>query len=74
MSVAAISAGSAPTPAAPALPAGAARAADGDYLKPNFQSSQTKDNNGDYKPLTRPAAAQSSPAVQASLTSLKAGG
>jgi hypothetical protein len=74
MSVAAISAGSTPTPGAPASPARPARAADGDYKTANLQSSQTKDNNGDYKPLTSPAAAQSSPAVQASLTSLKVGG
>ncbi len=37
-------------------------------------SAPTKDSDGDYKPLASSAAAQSSSAVQAALTSLKSGG
>jgi hypothetical protein len=52
------------------------RAADGDYKVPNARTSHVKDKDGDYKPITAAssAAAQSSSAVQASLSSLKVGG
>jgi hypothetical protein len=39
-----------------------------------LQTSQTKDSDGDYKPLSSSTAAQSGAGVQASLTSLKIGG
>jgi len=75
MSVSAI--GSPPAPAsipAPQTAAAAnARAADGDYLKANMQTSHAKDSDGDYKPTSSPAAA-SSPNVQAALTTLQKGG
>jgi len=59
--------------AAPPIAAAPARVADGDYKAANVQTSQTKDSDGDYKPMSSPAA-QSSPGVQASLTTLKVGG
>jgi hypothetical protein len=67
---------STPTPAAPAPPVARppARAADGDYKAANVRTSQTRDSDGDYKPLTSSPAAQSSAGVQASLNSLKVGG
>jgi hypothetical protein len=69
---------SAASPAAAAVssqgPAVPARAADGDYKARNAQSAATKDSDSDYKPRTSYAAAQSSSAVQAALSSLKAGG
>ena len=71
MSIAAIS--SAPTPA-PTTTGSPARAADGDYKAASPLSASTKDSDGDYKPLVSSPAAQSSAGVQASLTSLKAGG
>ena len=72
MSVPSISAPTLAAAAPPAAPA-PARAADGDYKAANVQTSQTKDSDGDYKPMSSPAA-QSSAGVQASLTSLKVGG
>ena len=51
-----------------------ARAADGDYKTRNVHTAQIKDSDGDYRPLASSVAAQSSSAVQAALTSLKAGG
>ena len=56
--------------------AATARAADGDRLKPNAQTSQTKDNDGDYKATAAAGspAASSSSGVQAALTLLKTGG
>ena len=54
--------------------AATARAADGDYKVRNAHTTQTKDSDGDYRPLASSAAAQSSSAVQAKLTTLKAGG
>ena len=60
--------------AAPPIAAGPARTADGDYKSANVQSSQTRDSDGDFKPMASSAAAQSSAIVQASLTSLKTGG
>jgi hypothetical protein len=74
MSVSSISAAPAPPPATPSITPALARAADGDYKSANVHSSKTKDRDGDYKPLTSSAAAQSSAGVQASLTSLKIGG
>jgi hypothetical protein len=65
---------------APAVPAAQqaapARAADGDYLKTNAQTSQTKDNDGDFKSIAaaNSPAASSSSGVQAALTLLKTGG
>jgi hypothetical protein len=50
-----------------------ARAADGDYKAANARNAHTRDSDGDYKPLTS-ATATSSPAAQASLSSLKVGG
>jgi uncharacterized membrane protein YkoI len=73
MTVSAISA----APAAAAAPQAApARAADGDYLKANAQTSRIKDNDGDYKPTAAASspAASSSGGVQAALTQLKTGG
>jgi hypothetical protein len=64
-------------PAVAAAPQTApARAADGDYLKANAQTSQTKDNDGDYRPIAAASspAASSSSGVQAALTLLKTGG
>jgi hypothetical protein len=54
----------------------ATRAADGDWLKPSVQTSQTKDNDGDYKAIAAASspAASSSSGVQAALTLLKTGG
>ena len=78
MTVSAMTSG--PPPAGPPAPqtaaAANARAADGDYLKPNMQTSQTKDSNGDYKPTAAASspAATSSSNVQAALTSLTKGG
>ena len=75
-----VSAASASVPAsipAPQTAAAAnARAADGDYVKANMQTSQTKDSDGDYKPngAASSPAATSSPNVQAALTSLAKGG
>jgi hypothetical protein len=71
MSVSAIS--SAPTPIAATA---SAKAADGDFKTRNVQSSLVKDSDGDYKSLAAAssAAAQSSNAVQTSLTALKKGG
>lgn len=53
-----------------------ARAADGDYVKPNAKTAQSQDNDGDYKPTTAASspAASSSSGVQAALTLLKTGG
>ena len=59
-----------------APPAAATRAADGDRTQASAQTAQTKDNDGDYKPIaaaSSPAAASSS-GVQAALTLLKTGG
>jgi hypothetical protein len=47
-----------------------ARAADGDYKAPGANRATDKDADGDYKPSS--AQAQSSSAVQAALTTLKA--
>jgi hypothetical protein len=74
MSVASVSAASTSAAAAPPIARGRARAADGDYKSANVQTSQTRDSDGDFKPMANAAAAQSSAAVQASLTSLKVGG
>jgi hypothetical protein len=74
MSVQSVSAAPAPAAAAPPVAPRPARASDGDYKKASFQTSQAKDSDGDYKSLANAAAAQSSAGVQASLTSLKAGG
>jgi hypothetical protein len=75
MSVAAVSSTPAHAPASsPTATAATARSADGDYKVRSAQTSQIKDADGDYKPLTSSAAAQSSPSVQASVTSLKKGG
>jgi hypothetical protein len=73
MSVGSISAPAAPG-AAPPVAAAPARTADGDYKSANVQTSQTKDSDGDYNPLSSSPAAQSATGVQASLTSLKLGG
>ncbi len=75
MSVSAIGSASASIPA-PQTAAPKARAADGDYLKANTQTSQTKDSDGDYKPNASSSspAATSSPNVQAALTTLAKGG
>jgi hypothetical protein len=73
MTVSAISA----APAVAAAPqAAATRAPDGDYLQPSAQTSQIKDNNGDYKPTAAASspAASSASGVQAALTLLKTGG
>ncbi len=75
MSVAAISSAPNVASASPATATAAqARAVDGDSKTANAKSAHIKDSDGDYRPLTRSAAAQSSPAVQASQTSLKVGG
>jgi hypothetical protein len=52
------------------------RAADGDYLARTSHTSQTKDSDGDYKPIsaTNSAATTSSSSVLASLSTLKKGG
>ena len=63
----------APASSSPATVA-TARAADGDYKTRNVHTAQIKDSDGDYRPLASSVAAQSSSAVQAALTSLKAGG
>ncbi len=62
--------------AAPQAAAANAKAADGEYLAPNMQTSQTKDSDGDYKPNVAASypAATSSPGVQAALTTLAKGG
>jgi hypothetical protein len=54
----------------------ATRAADDDRLKPSVQTSQIKDNDGDYKTIAaaNSPAASSSSGVQAALTLLKTGG
>jgi hypothetical protein len=70
MSVTAVS--STPAYTTPATSA-VARTADGDYKTANALSSQIKDSNGDYKPLTS-SAAQNSASVQTALASLKKGG
>jgi hypothetical protein len=59
-----------------APPAAATRAADGDRTQASAQTAQTKDNDGDFKPIAAAtsAAASSSSGVQAALTLLKAGG
>ena len=74
MSISAIS--SPPAPAVGVSNAAPARAADGDYTAPNALTSQVKDNDGDYKPAAAAtsAAAKSSGAVQAALSSLQNGG
>ena len=74
MSVASVSAAPTAGAAAPPIAAGPARTADGDYKSASVQTSQTRDSDGDFKPMASAAAAQSSAAVQASLTSLKTGG
>ena len=53
-----------------------ARAADGDYKARSAQTSQTKDSDGDYKPLAaaQSPAAQSSSATQSALSVLAKGG
>jgi uncharacterized membrane protein YkoI len=73
MTVSAVSGASALAAAPQAAPA---RAVDGDYLKANAQTSQIKDNDGDYKPNTaaNSPAASSSSGVQAALSLLKTGG
>ena len=52
------------------------RAADGDRMQASAQTSQTKDNDGDCKPIAaaNSPAASSSSGVQAALTLLKTGG
>jgi hypothetical protein len=72
MSVSAIS--SPPPQAGPAVAGSPARTADGDYRAATLQTSRTRDSDGDYKPLSSPATAQSSPEVQTRLTSLRVGG
>jgi len=64
------------TTAATTTTAKVQRAADGDYKVANAYSSHVKDKDGDYKPAgaATSAAAQSSSAVQALLSSLKVGG
>ena len=75
MSVAAVSSPPAPAPTSPPTATVAtARSGDGDYKTRSAHTSQIKDADGDYKPLTSSAAAQSSPSVQATVTSLKMGG
>jgi hypothetical protein len=71
MTVSAISSAAASAPQA-----AAARAADGDRLQAGAQTSQIKDNDGDYKPIAAASspAASSSSGVQAALTLLKTGG
>jgi len=66
----------APSAARAAHAPSAARAADGDYKTANVRSSQTRDSDGDFKPLAKAvsAAAQSTSGVQSSLSSLKIGG
>jgi hypothetical protein len=73
MSISAISGAPAVAAAPQAAPA---RSADGDYLKANSQTSQTKDNDGDYKATAAASspAASSSSGAQAALTLLKTGG
>ena len=56
------------------MAAGPARTADGDFKSANALTSQTKDFDRDFKPISSSAAAQGSAGVQASLTSLKVGG
>jgi hypothetical protein len=65
------------TPAIQAqTPATTSRATDGDYLARSAHTSQTKDSDGDYKPIstTNSAAATSSSSVLASLSTLTKGG
>ena len=52
------------------------RAADGDYTAKTAGTSQTKDSDGDYKPVsaTSSAATTSTSGVQAALSSLQKGG
>jgi hypothetical protein len=67
-------AATAPTPVRPAVATSTARAADGDYKVRSAATSQTKDADGDYKPAVSAAAATSSSAVMAAVTSLTKGG
>ena len=63
-------------PAVVSTPQVAATRADGDRTQASAQTAQTKDNDGDYKPIAAagsPAAASSS-GVHAALTLLKTGG
>jgi hypothetical protein len=75
MTVSAISAAPAVAVAA-ASQAAPARAVDGDFVRPSAQTSQTKDNDGDYKPTAAASspAASSSGRAQAALIVLKTGG
>ena len=52
------------------------RAADGDRAQASAQTAQTKDNDGDYKPIAAASspAASSASSVQTALTLLKTGG
>ena len=61
---------------ASAPPVAATRAADGDRTKASAQTAQTRDKDGDYKPVAaaNSPAASSSSGVQAALTLLKTGG
>ena len=56
--------------------AAATRAADGDRTQAGAQTAQTKDNDGDYKPIAAASspAASSASSVQTALTLLKTGG
>jgi hypothetical protein len=73
MTISAVSGAPAAVAVSQAAPA---RAADGDRLQASAQTSQTKDNDGDYKPIAAASspAASSSSGVQAALTLLKTGG
>lgn len=57
-----------------APPAQVGRSADGDYKVRSAATSQTKDADGDYKPAVHAAAATSTSAVMAAVTSLTKGG
>ena len=58
---------------ATAPPAQAGRSADGDYKVRSAATSQTKDADGDYKPAVHAAAATSTSAVMAAVTTLAKG-
>lgn len=64
-----------PPPVASAIST-AARASDGDYKARNSHTSQVKDSDGDYRPITAQSspASVSSSAVLTALTSLTKGG
>ncbi|MGD0723573.1 MAG: hypothetical protein ABR970_21290 [Roseiarcus sp.] len=73
MSVSAIGSAAPSAPPAP-VPAPDARVAGGDYAKANASTSQVKDSDGDYKPVSASPAGSSSSAVQAALNGLQTGG